>query len=444
MPTDEPRRSAVPAYLLAATLTRLAGEMLPLAVVWLVLDRGGGPGLAGATVAAYTLPAVVSGPVLGAWLDRTRHVRLVLAANQVLLAVAALGLLAWAGRSAPASFALAVLAGAASPMTSGGFSSLVPALPRRRPLAVVTAWDAATFNAAAIVGPALAGTLAATAGSGSAMTVSGLCAVAGLVGTAFLGNGVPARGAPTSTPTTAPPSAPPKKTSGSRRDTHGGAGDNATVAVDQPRLLASVVAGTRHLLRTPPLLGATVTTAVGFGSTGLLALAIPLHVERLGVEKGTAGWVWAVLEVGCAASTLLLARHLAARRPENVVFVSTAAYGLALLLWPLAPSLPVLLGAALLAGLVEGPTLPAVITARQRYTPPAMAAQVFTTGASLKIGAYALGAALGARLVPELGTTTTLVVVAVAQVVATAVGWFLARVGSAARGPSPVYVREDA
>ncbi|HEX4908502.1 MAG TPA: MFS transporter, partial [Actinomycetes bacterium] len=58
-----------PAFLLAATLARLASEMFPVAAVLLVLDRTGRPGLAGAVVAATTLPAVVTGPVLGAWLD---------------------------------------------------------------------------------------------------------------------------------------------------------------------------------------------------------------------------------------------------------------------------------------------------------------------------------------------------------------------------------------
>lgn len=62
-------------YVVAAGLARLADEMVGLAVVLLVLARTGQPVLAGAMVTAYTLPALVSGPLLGAWLDRTRRRR---------------------------------------------------------------------------------------------------------------------------------------------------------------------------------------------------------------------------------------------------------------------------------------------------------------------------------------------------------------------------------
>ena len=94
-----PAQPGYPAFLLAATLARLASEMFPVAAVLLVLDRTGRPGLAGAVVAATTLPAVVTGPVLGAWLDRTSRRRVALGTNQVLLAGSLLGILAAAGRA---------------------------------------------------------------------------------------------------------------------------------------------------------------------------------------------------------------------------------------------------------------------------------------------------------------------------------------------------------
>ena len=65
---------------------RGAAILTAVAAVLLVLDRTGRPGLAGAVVAATTLPAVVTGPVLGAWLDRTSRRRVALGTNQVLLA----------------------------------------------------------------------------------------------------------------------------------------------------------------------------------------------------------------------------------------------------------------------------------------------------------------------------------------------------------------------
>ena len=58
-------------FLSAATLARVSDEMFGVGVVLLVLDRTDSPGLAGATVAAITLPSLFSGPLLGAWLDLT-------------------------------------------------------------------------------------------------------------------------------------------------------------------------------------------------------------------------------------------------------------------------------------------------------------------------------------------------------------------------------------
>ncbi|GDY32940.1 hypothetical protein [Gandjariella thermophila] len=66
-------RRPVLAYLAAATLARVADETVGGAVVLLVLDRTGSSLLAGAVVTAYTLPSLVSGPLLGAWVAaRTR------------------------------------------------------------------------------------------------------------------------------------------------------------------------------------------------------------------------------------------------------------------------------------------------------------------------------------------------------------------------------------
>jgi MFS family permease len=159
-----------PAFLLAATLARLASEMFPVAAVLLVLDRTGRPGLAGAVVAAFTLPAVVTGPVLGAWLDRTSRRRLALASNQVLLAASLLGLLAAAGRSPGWVLPpLAALAGLTGPLATGGYTSMIPLLVPEPLLARANALEASSFNTAAIAGPAVAGALAAIAGPPSAV-----------------------------------------------------------------------------------------------------------------------------------------------------------------------------------------------------------------------------------------------------------------------------------
>src|SRR5215203_2297780 len=261
-PGGLPAQPGYPAFLLAATLARLATEMFPVAAVLLVLDRTGRPGLAGAVVAATTLPAVVTGPVLGAWLDRTGRRRLALASNQVLLAASLLGILAAAGR-APGwvLVLLAALAGLTGPLATGGYTSMIPLLVPERLLARANALEAASFNTAAIAGPAVAGVVAATAGPAGAVLAE--AALAGLALPAI------AR-----MPRVAPP------------------------AGDHPAPLATAIRqGLAHLAHTPVLRGVTVATAVGMGGTGLLTLALPFWAERLGAGRAGAGYLWAGLVV---------------------------------------------------------------------------------------------------------------------------------------------------
>jgi MFS family permease len=376
-----------PAFLLAATLARLASEMFPVAAVLLVLDRTGRPGLAGAVVAAFTLPAVVTGPVLGAWLDRTSRRRLALASNQVLLTASLLGLLAAAGRGPGWVLPpLAALAGLTGPLATGGYTSMIPLLVPEPLLARANALEASSFNTAAIAGPAVAGALAAIAGPASAVLAEAVLAALAVGAIARL-------------PRVAVPA-------GDRPDPLG----------------ATIRQGLRHLARTPVLRGVTVATAVGMGGTGLLTLALPFWAERLGAGRAGAGYLWAALEAGAIAGALAAARPTAPWPPQRVVLAGLGLFGLAILAWPLAPSFPVALVLVALAGVVEGPSFAATFATRQRWSPAALRGQIFTTAASLKLGAFAVGSALAAPTVARGGVGGTLVAVGAIQLLAVALG----------------------
>jgi MFS family permease len=354
-------------YAVAAGLARTADEMVSVALVLLVIDRTGSTALAGAAVAAYTLPSVLSGPLLGAWLDRTRDPRLALAGNEVSLAAVAVALVAAIGRApAPVVLALAAVTGLTLPMTSGGFTSLVPGLVPPERLGAANSVDAAVFNAAAVAGPGIAGAVAATAGPAWALGVVAVAAGLGVVATGLIRVG------------------------------------SARAAEAHPGLWPAVRAGVAHLTRTAPLRSATVATVLGLGSVGMLVVALPLRTEQLGAGRGAAGYVLAAVEVGCVVSVLAAGRWLARWRPERVVLATVTLYGVAVLAWCWAGDLRWLLALAVIAGVANGPTLAALFATRQRYSPPALLAQVSTTGASLKTGAFALGGALGGQLVTAL------------------------------------------
>jgi len=390
-----------PAFLLAATLARLASEMFPVAAVLLVLDRTGRPGLAGAVVAATTLPAVVTGPVLGAWLDRTSRRRVALASNQVLLAASLLGILAAAGRAPGwALLLLAATAGVTGPLATGGYTSMIPVLVPERLLARANALEATSFNTAAITGPAVAGVVAATAGPAGAVLAE--AALAGLALPAIAR--MPRVTAP---------------------------------AGDHPAPLATAIRqGLAHLARTPVLRGVTVATAVGMGGTGLLTLALPFWAERLGAGRAGAGYLWAALETGAIAGALAAARPTAAWPPQRVVLAGLGLFGLVLAAWPLAPSFPAALALVALAGLAEGPAFAATFATRQRWSPPSLRGQIFTTAASLKLGAFAVGSALAGPVLSRAAVAGTLVAVGTIQLLAVGLGHAAGARGSS-QGPAP-------
>jgi predicted MFS family arabinose efflux permease len=278
-------------------------------------------------------------------------------------------------------------------MTSGGFSSLIPRLVGRDGLARANTVDALTFNFAAMGGPAVGGVVAAVFGPAIAVATLGGCALLAIVATLLIPL-VPAR------------------TDGDTR----------------PALLTTVRTGLRHLVDTPPLRGTTLASVLSYGFVGMLVVALPERAFDLGVSRGDAGFVWAAAEVGGALAVLLVNRRLRRFAPERIVFVSVTLYGVVLAGWTVCGTFVVLVGLAVVAGFVEGPTLPAVFVARQRYSPRPLLAQVSTTGASLKIGAFAVGAAVGGHLVGTLGADRVILVVAAGQIIAAGAGWLSARV----------------
>jgi hypothetical protein len=71
---------------------------------------------------------------------------------------------------------------------------------------------------------------------------------------------------------------------------------------------------------------------------------------------------------------------------------------------------------------VDGPNLAATFGARQRWTPPELLGQIFTTAASLKVGAFSLGAALAGPVVLAVDARGALLIAAAMQFVAVGAG----------------------
>jgi MFS family permease len=386
---DLRRHPGYPIFYVTATLTRFADEMFAVGAVLLVLERTGSAALAGATVAAITLPSVVTGPLLGAWLDRSGARRRLMIIDQVLAAVTLVGIVVLTGHAPNWVVPLVALcAGLTWPLSFGGFTSLIPVIVPDRLLPRANALEATSFNFAVIAGPALAGTICALADPATSLLVEAVLTV-GAIG---LIASIPAVD---------------------------------VGAAQASRTLGAIVRdGLRHLAATPPLRAVTVAGALNLGGLGLLTVAFPFFaVDVLDANRGLAGILWAAFAFGSMVGALWLVPLQTRWPPERVVLGSLTAVGLLMLLWPLASSVAVALLLIALAGLADGPNLSATFAARQRWTPRHLHGQIFTTAASVKVGSFAIGAALAGPVVVALGASGALVVTALIQILAAGAGW---------------------
>src|SRR3954447_6540477 len=131
-PPGFPQLARSPDYLrfvAAATFSRVADEMFSVGVVLLVLERTGSATLAGALVAAITLPSLFTAPLLGAWLDLRGRRKALMMLDQGVASVALVAIALMIGRAAdPLVVAIAFCAGLLWPLSFGGFTSLIPAI----------------------------------------------------------------------------------------------------------------------------------------------------------------------------------------------------------------------------------------------------------------------------------------------------------------------------
>jgi MFS family permease len=381
-------------FLSAATLARVSDEMFGVGVVLLVLDRTDSPGLAGATVAAITLPSLISGPLLGAWLDLTGRRRTLMVIDQIVIAAVLVALVLLIGHAPTWLIPLvAVPAGITYPLSFGGFTSMIPTLVPGELLPPANAVETTSFNAALVVGPALAGTLSAVAGPATPLVVEAALALAALA----LIVRIPGL------------DSPPER-------------------ADERTLWGIAADGLRQIVVVTQLRGVTAAAAFGMAGLGLLTVAFPLFaVEHLGVERSASGYMWAAFAVGSTLGALSLVRIQRRFPPERIVLGGYATFGLLMLTWPLAHSLPVFLVLVSLAALVDGPALAAQFAVRQQYVPPSLYGQVFTSAVGVKVGSFALGAALAGVVVTGLGSAEALVVAATLQITAAVVGVALMR-----------------
>jgi MFS family permease len=150
-------------------IVSLAGTwMQNVALAWLVLQLSGSALAVGALAFWRFVPFTVFGLVAGVVADRVDTRRLVMATQASAMAVsAALAVVTLTGTaSLPVVYALAGIGGIALAFDAPGRQSLTYQMVGRRELPNAVALNAGLFNGSRIIGPAIAGLIIATAGTG--------------------------------------------------------------------------------------------------------------------------------------------------------------------------------------------------------------------------------------------------------------------------------------
>ena len=160
-------------YALGGVLSNTGTWMQRIAQDWLVLELTGGNGVAlGIAIGLQFLPFLILSPVAGLVADRVPKLRLLQATN-IAMAIPALilGLLAVTGLAEVWHvLVLAAILGTAAAFDAPARQAFVPELVGREDLPNAVGLNSASFNAARVVGPAVAGVMIAALGGGASAT----------------------------------------------------------------------------------------------------------------------------------------------------------------------------------------------------------------------------------------------------------------------------------
>jgi len=347
---------------------------LPLLVLALT-GSGFAMGIVGAL---QTLPDLFLGMVAGALADRSDRKRMMFLAD-----------LGRAGLTAliPLSVALAgptmgVILLVAAPMSIlrsfflAGYTASVPALVGRGQVGRANSYFEAIYSMGYIIGPAIAGVLAATIGPGPTLAIDAVSFALSALGLFFV-----------------------------RRDLR--------APVDHPRqrLLTEIREGIDFIVANPTLR----TVILFWGATSILSAplvtALAVHVTRdLRDPPSILGLILASYGIGTVVGSLLTARRGSRRRVAEILLGGNFMMGISLVIMAVAVEVPVQIGVALVAGIAQSMVLVTYITLRTAYSPDELLGRIGSTARTISLGLQPVGLLAGGALIDATSGSTTIAV----------------------------------
>ncbi|WP_404294539.1 MFS transporter (plasmid) [Microvirga sp. RSM25] len=368
--------------ILAASLSRLAGCMFALTLVLFVLAQFSSPALAGWLTFGAIVPGLIVSPAAGVLLDRvgpTIAIRINMIASAVF--IAAISFAGWAGWSnPPILFILVILFSLTDPLGAAGTRTLLPRLVPHHALGRANALDTAVYAIVNVIGPAMAGVVAAWLGPEAAMSM--IAAV--YAGAAICLSNV-------------------QRLPG--------------LASTQTCFLRQTIEGIQMVARQPTLRGLAPTYSLYQITWGALNVVVPVFVadHYATASSSATGLLWAAMGIAGGAGAIFAGHMRVIGRERYVMAAGMVVTALAA--WPVAAEFGFggLAIGLMLASVMSGPIDVALLTLRQRCTDPQQLGRVMSISMSLNRAGSAVGSAIAGMVITE-SLTATFVLAGIASV----------------------------
>jgi MFS family permease len=419
-----------------ATVSALGDGMSFVALVWLVIERGGTPAEVGWLAAVYTAPVIVGGIAAGVILDRFDP-RLVIAVDNIIrgIAVASVPIASTLGiLTTPHLFVVAAIYGLLYMTSVAGIPSLIPRLVDRDDLTTANAMESISYGIAGLVGPTIAGVVIAVIGAPVVLALDAVtyfvfvaCVLAMRREAAGSTAGEPATGLDEPGPPVAAGAGDPELTAGAGQSVPAAGAGEPDVAGEEG---AGIGPAVRFIVGAPAIVAITFMYMSLNLSGGIAVVVVPIYArDILGGGSTTYGLLLSALTAGELAG-LLAVGAIGWRWPLGRSIAAAALVsGLILGLWLLRPPLLALAAILALSGLVESSLTPWAQTIRMRLIPPQLRGRVFALLRTLMQSTRPVGAILAGMLLAGGDLTPALAAIALLVAVPGAIGLWLPALG---------------
>jgi MFS family permease len=332
------------------------------------------------------LPDLIVGLPAGAYADRWDRRKMMLLADLGRAGLTALvPISVWLGGPT-----LAIIIAVAFPINVmrvlwlAGYTAAVPGLVGREHVPRASAIFEAVFNVGWIIGPAIAGLLAATIGPGATIAIDALTFLVSAIAILFVRRPL-------------------------RAERH-----------EETHILADIREGIRFVAHEPTLRAVlalwTTTSIITAGLT--TALIFYLTIDRE-LGAGVVGLVLSAFAVGSLGGSVVAARF-AFKPVGRVMLVGAVGMGVSLVIAAADAPVWLIVAVSLFAGILNTNVLVAYITLRTMLSPDVLLGRVGATARTLSVGLMPVGALITGILLDTVGGTVTLTLMGVLLVVAAA------------------------